>query len=273
MKKICFLLFCGLWGVLDVWAMDGREMSGWKTRNLNGKVKSVVYQDGSSLTFDRVGNVVRSVDSEKYVTVYDYINACRYILQEEFYDIEWEENVRKEVKENSKECLGTVYTFDELGRIRKYVRTDYGDLEEAEYWYQEEAELPWKTVKSEFWETGMAVQVSEIRYLETDSLGNWLQREVKYTIKEVNYEAADSVFVTRKQVESRKIVYFTTEELARYSYTKVVERPLAETKSIGLRKTTPILVKQRKELTVWQYGLVAGGICLILGIAFYCWKK
>ena len=120
----------------------------------------------------------------------------------------------------------------------------------------------------------MAVQVSEIRYLETDSLGNWLRREVKNTTKEVDYEAADSVFTKRKHVESCKIVYFTKEELARVNkYSKVVASSLIETQSIGLRESIPIIIKQRKGFSVWQYGLIGGGICLVVGIVFYFWKK
>ena len=183
-------------------------------------------------------------------------------MQEEFYDIEFDGCVRREVKENTNECLGIVYTFDELGRIRKYVQTDYGDLEEAEYWYEETEQLPWKIVKSEFWERGMAVQVSEIRYLETDSLGNWLRREVKNTTKEVDYEAADSVFTKQKHVES-----------CVNKYSKVVASSLIETQSIGLRESIPIIIKQKKGFSVWQYGLIGGGICLVVGIVFYFWKK
>ena len=78
----------------------------------------------------------------------------------------------------------------------------------------------------------------------------------------------------RKHVESCKIVYFTKEELARVNkYSKVVASSLIETQSIGLRESIPIIIKQRKGFSVWQYGLIGGGICLVVGIVFYFWKK
>lgn len=74
--------------------------------------------------------------------------------------------------------------------------------------------------------------------------------------------------------ESCKIVLFTKEELARVNkYSKVVASSLIETQSIGLRESIPIIIKQRKGFSVWQYGLIGGGICLVVGIVFYFWKK
>lgn len=275
MKKICLLLFWGICGILEVWGVDQEDMSGWKTNCLYGKVKSVNYDDGSFLVFNTTGNVVQVVNSEKYITVFDYINSHRYILQDEFYDIEIDGNVRKEVKEHSNGCIGTFYVFDKLGRVCKSVRTDYGDLEEVEYIYKGNEPLPWKIKESESWETGMSVQVSEICYLKTDSLGNWLEREVKYTTKEVNYEAADSTFITKKSRESCEITYFTAEELTRAKEcSNDVKQFLVQTQDIGLQTTIPIIAGQNKGSLWWKYGLTGGGICfLIIGIVFYFRKR
>lgn len=216
-------------------ALSPDQMTGWKTNLLQGNVKQVSQSDGAQLIFNRDGNLVEEKRKDGMVLKNEYGDATHYLrtLPEDPYpyEITFTADTRSEMWYNTHENLGTIYTFDNRGRLVGENVPGYGTSTNIEYFYNGEELLPYKTVLTENDYDWEGRETSEYTYHQTDEHGNWTKCSVKSVKRESYYDenaGRDRVTTspaTRADL-TRTITYFTASEMKKSEkYSKNVPLP------------------------------------------------
>lgn len=224
-----FILLCFIWILFAGIACQNQKqtdenaeeqtkeqiMNGRKTQLLYGNVSKVTYTDGNFAEFNKDGNIVRKKENyNNTIWEYDYVNNKRYILQNEPYNIIYNDSMRIEMWD-SREQLSIDYTFDSKGRLIEVSEVNYGWYTNTKYHYKDDEILPYKEIMIGGDETGETISTSFYTYIEIDHKGNWLSCNIETISESEDNEAGDNQKTTEKRYRSpsREIKYFSEKEL------------------------------------------------------------
>lgn len=192
------------------------RMSGWKSEGLLGQVKTVLYNNGNFLEFNKDGNLVKSVfvydGFGTQTTINEYESATKYKSgQDQFqklYEILYLGDQRIEkVSFDNPENINTAYTFDKLGRVTRCEVNGIGTYAETYYYGSENEFFPTSAVIEESNETGVFVTDCKYSYVSIDSNYNWTERVVEQKLS-ITDTSENTTTESKTFTEVREITYF-----------------------------------------------------------------
>lgn len=215
------------------------QMTGWRSKGLYGRVKTVVDNKGDVTTFNPLGNIIGVKWKSGGGNDYLYTAPTRYTINEYGpFNITFTDN--KRIETNTKEPdIPDQYTFDSAGRIIEYQYLSCPARATERYAYKGSEKLPYKMVLHNCDEYGDYLHTDIYQYITIDAHGNWTKRRVNSSLKTEEYvENANNKVTTETKTfyETRTITYYPDQSVSNLNTNRIYSEA-GDVKSYGKADT------------------------------------
>lgn len=188
------------------------QMTGAMCKGLYGNVKTVTDNEGTTMTFNKQGNLISKKWKTGSESVYSYITPFQYTIDGHgSYKITFAENKRFETDSQEPECPPEHYIFDNQGRLIEAMYMMWPAMATEKYTYMGSERLPSKMTLENFDEMGTYLFTYIYEYIDVDAHGNWTKRKVAASLKTTEYveNGSDKVSTERRTLyETHTITYY-----------------------------------------------------------------
>lgn len=195
--------------------LSPEQMTASMSKGLYGPVKSVTDNEGLTITFNKLGNIISMKWKERSENVYTYSNPSQYTIDGHgSYKITFADNKRI-VTDAMEADWPEHYIFDNQGRLIEAKYMMWPAMATEKYTYTGTERLPSKSTLDHYDEMGTYSYTYLYEYVNVDSHGNWTKRKVNGTFKMSEYveNGPDKISTEKKTYfETRTITYYPEPE-------------------------------------------------------------
>lgn len=245
------LMIMGQNSVVGSGKLAPKQMTASMGKGLYGPVKSVTDNEGLTITFNKLGNIISKVWSDGSKSVYSYTSPTQYMIDKrDSYKITFADNKRIVIDAFYPDWPEH-YIFDNQGRLIEAKYMIWPSMGIEKYTYTGTERLPSKMTLEHYDEMGTYHFTYLYKYVNVDSYGNWTKRKVDGTLKvtESVENAPDKVsFEKRTYYETHKITYYPESVSTATSVTTSTPVTPAAPKATGGSITPPTYVGGQSDM-------------------------
>lgn len=205
------LILMGQNSVADSGKLTPEQMTASMAKGLYGPVKSVTDNEGLTITFNKLGNIISKTWKSGRKAIYSYTSPSQYTIDGHgSYKITFANN--KRIETDTKEAdWPESYIFDNQGRLIEAKYMMWPAMATEKYTYTGTERLPSKSTIEHFDEMGTYSYTYQYEYVNVDSHGNWTKRKVHSAFKMSEYveNGPDVISIEKK-------TYFETHDITYY---------------------------------------------------------